>query len=144
MDIHIHIPEGSIPKDGPSAGITIAAALTSAVARRKTRRDFGMTGEITLRGRILPVGGIREKILAAHRTGLKNVLIPEKNMKDLVDIPKKVQDDLKIIPVDHMDQVLELALFPAKPKSVRKPSGQAKPPAKKPTAPASPTPPPVS
>jgi ATP-dependent Lon protease len=144
MDIHIHIPEGSIPKDGPSAGITIAAALTSAVARRKARRDFGMTGEITLRGRVLPVGGIREKILAAHRTGLKNVIIPEKNLKDLVDIPKQVQEDVQIIPVENMDQVLELALYPPRAKPARKTSGQAKPAAKKPAAPASTSPPPAS
>ncbi|HUF39439.1 MAG TPA: endopeptidase La [Anaerolineales bacterium] len=139
-DIHIHIPEGSIPKDGPSAGITMAAALVSAVARRKARRDFGMTGEITLRGRILQVGGIREKVLAAHRSGLKNVLIPEKNLKDLVDIPKQVLKDIKIIPVTHIDQVLELALYPAKPKPGRKAADQTRS-TKKPAAPATPAPP---
>ncbi len=111
LDIHIHIPEGAIPKDGPSAGITIATALISAFTERKVYRDVGMTGEITLRGRVLPVGGVREKILAAHRAGLKTVILPERNQKDLVDVPKKVLSDLKIIPVVHMDQVLEMALY---------------------------------
>jgi len=114
QDIHIHIPEGAIPKDGPSAGITIATALISLLTERKVRNEIAMTGEITLRGRVLPVGGIREKILAAHRAGIKTVLIPERNLKDLVDVPKKVRDDLNIQPVSHMDQVLELALYPPK------------------------------
>lgn len=113
LDIHIHIPEGAIPKDGPSAGITIATALISAFTERKVYKEFGMTGEITLRGRILPVGGVREKILAAHRAGLKSVILPERNQKDLVDVPKKVLSDLKIIPVTHIDQVLEKALYPS-------------------------------
>jgi ATP-dependent Lon protease len=112
LDIHIHIPEGAIPKDGPSAGITIATSLISAFTEREIYKDVGMTGEITLRGRVLPVGGLREKILAAHRAGLKTVILPERNMKDLVDVPKKVRDDLKIIPVVHMDQVIEVALHP--------------------------------
>ena len=112
LDIHIHIPEGAIPKDGPSAGITIASALISAFTEREVYKDVGMTGEITLRGRVLPVGGVREKILAAHRAGLKTVILPERNIKDLVDVPKKVRIDLKIIPVNHMDQVLEIALHP--------------------------------
>ncbi len=119
-DIHIHIPEGAIPKDGPSAGITIASALISAFTERKVYKEVGMTGEITLRGRVLPVGGLREKILAAHRSGLKTVLLPEQNMKDLVDVPKKVLDDLKIIPVTHMDQVLNVALYPPEEKPARK------------------------
>ncbi len=113
LDIHIHIPEGAIPKDGPSAGITIATALISAFTERKVYKEVGMTGEITLRGRVLPVGGLREKILAAHRAGLKTVILPERNQKDLVDVPKKVLSDLKIVPVIHMDQVLEIALYPA-------------------------------
>lgn len=113
LDIHIHIPEGAIPKDGPSAGITIASALISAFTERKVYKEVGMTGEITLRGRVLPVGGLREKILAAHRAGLKTVILPERNQKDLVDVPKKVLSDLKIVPVIHMDQVLEIALYPA-------------------------------
>src|SRR5512136_1568173 len=110
MDIHVHMPEGAIPKDGPSAGITLATALISALTGRSVYKEVGMTGEITLRGRVLPIGGLREKVLAAHRAGLKVVLIPEKNMKDLVDVPKKVREDLKIIPIQHMDQVLEIAL----------------------------------
>ncbi len=109
-DIHLHIPEGAIQKDGPSAGITIATALTSAFTELKVRHEVGMTGEITLRGRVLPVGGLKEKVLAAHRSGLKTVLIPRKNLKDLVDIPKKTREALKIVPVDHMDDVLNVAL----------------------------------
>ena len=112
MDIHVHMPEGAIPKDGPSAGITLATAILSALTGRPIYREVGMTGEITLRGRILPIGGVREKLLAAHRTGLKVVMLPQKNMKDLVDVPKRVRTDLKIIPVEHMDQVLEVALYP--------------------------------
>lgn len=110
LDIHIHIPEGAIPKDGPSAGITIATALISAFTDRPAKKEVGMTGEITLRGRVLPIGGVREKVLAAHRAGLKVVLLPERNMKDLVEVPKKVRVDLKIMPVVHMDQVIDLAL----------------------------------
>ena len=112
LDVHIHIPEGAIPKDGPSAGITIATALISAFTEREVYKDVGMTGEITLRGRVLPVGGVREKVLAAHRAGLRTVILPERNVKDLVDVPKKVRTDLKIVPVNHMDQVLEIALHP--------------------------------
>lgn len=119
-DVHIHIPEGAIPKDGPSAGITIATSLISAFTDRKVYKEVGMTGEITLRGRVLPVGGVREKILAAHRSGLKTVLLPELNMKDLVDVPKRVRDELKIIPITHMDQVIEVALYPAVEKPPRK------------------------
>ena len=110
MDIHVHLPEGAIPKDGPSAGITLATALLSALTGHPVHKEVGMTGEITLRGRVLPIGGLREKVLAAHRAGLKVVIIPEKNEKDLVDVPKRVRTDLKIVPVLHMDQVLEIAL----------------------------------
>jgi ATP-dependent Lon protease len=110
MDIHVHMPEGAIPKDGPSAGITLATALISSLTGRPVHKEVGMTGEITLRGRVLPVGGVREKVLAAHRAGLKVVMLPEKNLKDLVNVPKKVREDLKIIPIQHMDQVLEIAL----------------------------------
>ncbi len=112
MDIHVHMPEGGIPKDGPSAGITMATAVVSALTRRPVYRHVGMTGEITLRGRILPIGGVREKVLAAHRAGLKTVILPEKNMKDLVDLPKTAKSELKIIPVKHMDEVLQIALLP--------------------------------
>jgi ATP-dependent Lon protease len=112
MDIHVHMPEGAIPKDGPSAGITIATAMLSALTGRPVYRDVGMTGEITLRGRILPIGGVREKVLAAHRAGIKVVVLPEKNMKDLVDVPKTARAELKIIPVTHEDQVLQVALSP--------------------------------
>ena len=111
-DIHLHVPEGGIPKDGPSAGITIAAALASAFTGRKVRRDVAMTGEITLRGRVLPVGGIKEKVLAAHRAGFKTVLLPKKNEKDLIDIPKNVRRDLKIVLAETMAEVLNVALSP--------------------------------
>ena len=117
LDIHIHIPEGAIPKDGPSAGITMATALISAFTEREVRRDVGMTGEITLRGRVLPVGGIREKVLSAQRAGLKIVLLPERNLKDLVDVPKNIKDRIQLIPITHMDQVIEVALHPAKEKA---------------------------
>ncbi|KAA0265559.1 MAG: endopeptidase La, partial [Chloroflexi bacterium] len=110
FDIHIHMPEGGIPKDGPSAGITMASAIISALTGRPIYKHVGMTGEITLRGRVLPIGGVREKVLAAHRAGLKTVILPEKNMKDLVELPKTAKSELKIIPVKHMDEVLEIAL----------------------------------
>ncbi len=113
LDIHVHLPEGAIPKDGPSAGITLALALISALTGRKVRREVGMTGEITLRGRVLPVGGVREKVLTAHRVGLKKVLLPQRNEKDLVDVPKRTLRGLQIVLVDHMNQVLEHALLPA-------------------------------
>ena len=112
MDIHVHMPEGAIPKDGPSAGITMATAIISALTGRPVYRHVGMTGEITLRGRVLPIGGVREKVLAAHRAGLKTVILPEKNVKDLVELPKTAKVELKIIPVKHMDEVLQVALSP--------------------------------
>ncbi|MGB8984860.1 MAG: endopeptidase La, partial [Anaerolineales bacterium] len=110
MDIHVHMPEGGIPKDGPSAGITMATAIVSALTGRPVFKHVGMTGEITLRGRVLPIGGVREKVLAAHRAGLKTVILPEKNMKDLIELPKTARSELKIIPVKHMDEVLQIAL----------------------------------
>ncbi len=109
-DIHIHVPAGAIPKDGPSAGITIATALASLLIGRPVRDDVSMTGEITLRGQVLPVGGIKEKILAAHRAGLRAVIIPERNQRDLDDLPPEVRGEMNVILVDRVDEVLDAAL----------------------------------
>src|SRR5262245_47812133 len=109
-DVHIHIPEGAIPKDGPSAGITLATSLVSALGRIPIRKDVAMTGEITLRGKVLPIGGVKEKILAAHRSGLKTIIVPRENEKDLADIPKNVLDTLNVYMVESMDEVLKIAL----------------------------------
>ncbi|NUN14231.1 MAG: endopeptidase La [Myxococcales bacterium] len=110
IDIHLHFPEGAIPKDGPSAGIAMATALASALTRIPVRRDVAMTGEITLRGRVLPIGGLKDKVMAAHRGGIKTVIIPAENKKDIRDIPKSVLKSVRLVPVEHMDEVLRLAL----------------------------------
>jgi len=110
-DIHIHVPEGAVPKDGPSAGITMATALISALTNRPVRREVGMTGEITLRGRVLPIGGLKEKSMSAHRAGLTHIIMPKENEKDLEDIPNSVKNDLTFIPVSHLDEVLKHALL---------------------------------
>ena len=110
-DLHIHIPEGAIPKDGPSAGISMCTSIVSALTRRPVHRDIAMTGEITLRGRVLPIGGLKEKIMAAHRGGIKKVIIPKENEKDLKDIPAWITKQVEIVPVEHMDEVLSHALI---------------------------------
>ncbi len=112
IDIHVHVPEGAVPKDGPSAGIAIVTALASLLTNRKVRSDVGMTGEITLRGQVLPVGGIKEKVLAAHRAGLKTVILPKPNEKDLEDIPKEVKDELEFTLTERVDDVFNVALAP--------------------------------
>ena len=111
LDIHIHVPAGAIPKDGPSAGITMATALISALTRRPVRRDVAMTGEITLRGRVLPIGGLKEKSLAAFRAGMKTIVIPDRNEKDLDEIPKPLRRKLKWVIAEHMSDVLKNALL---------------------------------
>ena len=119
-DIHIHVPAGAIPKDGPSAGIAMATALISALTERAVNKDVAMTGEITLRGRVLPIGGLKEKALGALRAGITTVIIPEKNKPDLVEIPRNVKRKIEFIPVKNMDQVIDIALEPAPPKKTTK------------------------
>ena len=109
-DIHIHIPAGATPKDGPSAGVTLATSLASLLTQRPVRHDLAMTGEITLRGKVMPVGGIREKVVAAKRAGIKSVIIPKKNMRDLETIPPHILKSLQIYPVETIDEVWKLAL----------------------------------
>jgi ATP-dependent Lon protease len=111
-DIHIHVPEGAIPKDGPSAGVTMVTALVSLLTDRPVCSDVGMTGEITLRGRVLPIGGVKEKVLAAHRAGLKTIILPRRNEKDLADVPKPLQEQLNFVFVDRIEDVLNVALRP--------------------------------
>jgi ATP-dependent Lon protease len=110
--MHIHVPAGAIPKDGPSAGVTMATAIVSALTGRKVRKDVAMTGEITLRGLVLPIGGVKEKLLAAHRAGIKTFLMPKKNKKDLVDVPQEVIDTVDIKLMETIDEVLKAALLP--------------------------------
>jgi ATP-dependent Lon protease len=110
-DIHIHVPAGAIPKDGPSAGLPIAIALISLLINRPCRRDTALTGELTLSGRILPVGGVKEKILAAHRAGVKSVVFPAKNKGDLNEIPPEVKEELKIITLDELGEIIDLVLI---------------------------------
>jgi ATP-dependent Lon protease len=110
LDIHVHVPEGAIPKDGPSAGITIATSMVSALMKIPVRREIAMTGEITLRGRVLPIGGLTEKLLAARRGNIKHVLIPKENERNLTEVPVRVRKLLKIELVEHMDKVLQKAL----------------------------------
>jgi ATP-dependent Lon protease len=109
-DIHVHLPEGAVPKDGPSAGIGMVTAMISTLTGIPVRRDVAMTGEVTLRGRVLPIGGLKEKLLAALRGGITTVLIPSENEKDLAEIPQSVKDAIKIIPVSHVDEVLAEAM----------------------------------
>ncbi|MGN6501134.1 MAG: S16 family serine protease, partial [Tsuneonella sp.] len=109
-NIHIHLPEGAVPKDGPSAGVGMVTSIVSTLSGVAVRADVAMTGEVTLRGRVLAIGGLKEKLLAALRGGIKTVLIPEENVKDLVEIPANIKQELEIVPVSHVDQVLERAL----------------------------------
>ena len=130
---HIHVPAGAIPKDGPSAGITMATADVSVLTDRPVRRDVAMTGEITLRGKVLPIGGLKEKLLAAHRAGIKTFILPEKNRKDLHEVPDEVKQSMELVLVRHVDEVLEKALLPAAPRAAgpglgfRRPLGEPQP-----------------
>jgi ATP-dependent Lon protease len=133
-DIHVHVPAGAIPKDGPSAGITIATALASVYTGKAVYKSVAMTGEVTLRGTVLPIGGLKEKTLAAKRMGIRKVIIPKRNEKDLEDIPKYIKKDMQFIPVETMDEVLKNALKTGPRKSTAKKSTAKKSTAKKSTA----------
>ena len=109
-DIHIHVPEGAVPKDGPSAGVTLTTAIISCITKRKVHCDLAMTGEVTLRGNVLPIGGLKEKSLAAHRSGITTILFPKNNVKDLEEVPQTVKESIKFIPVENIDEVLNYAL----------------------------------
>jgi ATP-dependent Lon protease len=108
--LHVHVPAGAIPKDGPSAGVTMVTAMVSVASGRRVRRDVAMTGEVTLRGRVLPIGGVKDKLLAAHRSGLTTFILPRKNMRDLEEIPREVLDTVEVVPVDNVGEVLDRAL----------------------------------
>jgi ATP-dependent Lon protease len=110
-EVHIHVPAGAVPKDGPSAGVTMATALASALTRRPVRKEVAMTGEITLRGKVLQVGGVKEKVLAAHRSGIRTVILPQENERDLEEIPNHVREEMTFHFVSHCDEVLKLALL---------------------------------
>jgi ATP-dependent Lon protease len=125
-DLHIHVPAGAMPKDGPSAGVTLFSALVSLLTGIRVRHDVAMTGEITLRGRVLPIGGLKEKVLAAHRAGIKRVIAPERNRADLDEIPEEVKRDLEFVFVGRMDQVIDAALE-EKPAAKRRPVPQPAP-----------------
>jgi ATP-dependent Lon protease len=131
LDVHIHVPEGAVPKDGPSAGGAITTAIVSALTKIPVKRKLAMTGEVTLRGRILEIGGVKEKVIAAHRAGIKTVILPKDNKKDLEDVPKEVMKDLDFNFVSHMDEILPIALAKpiiAKSESMHRPMLHATPP----------------
>ena len=135
-DIHVHVPEGATPKDGPSAGVAMATSIVSVLTGIPVRRDVAMTGEITLRGRVLPIGGLKEKLLAALRAGIKTVFIPKENEKDLAEIPDNVKKHLKLVPVADVDEVIAQALA-SKPEAIEweePPEPVAPPPPQQPTA----------
>ena len=136
LEIHVHVPAGAIPKDGPSAGITMATALVSALTKIAVRRDVAMTGEITLRGRVLPIGGLKEKMLAAIRAGITTIIIPEQNRKDLDEIPKHILKKIKIVSAANIDEVLKLALekFPPSATTARSTPSKPKAPARRPAS----------